>query len=171
MAIVDQENNNSPANARVTSTEARSRIPMSLPVQKLAVPEIPGYHLHWMRGDAARIMQAQRAGYTFVSQEEVELANVGIANDAEESGNTDMGTRVSIVSGGDLDSGGQPERLYLMKLPQEHWEEDQKVLADRNEGIAEALRGGSTPDNGSPEGGYIPKAHKRTVENLFTRKN
>jgi hypothetical protein len=171
MGIVDAENNRSPANERVTSTEARSRIPMSLPVQKLAVPEIPGFHLHWMRGDAARIMQAQRAGYSFVTQDEVELANTGIANDTDNSGNTDMGTRVSIVSGGDVDSGGQPERLYLMKLREEFWEEDQKVLADRNESIAQTLRGGKNPGQDAPDGAYIPNAHRHAVENLFTRKN
>ena len=32
------------------------------------LPEIPGYHLHWMRGTPSRISQALRAGYEWDSE-------------------------------------------------------------------------------------------------------
>lgn len=164
---MSQSDNQNPANSLVRRGEG-SRIPMSLPILKLDVPEIPGYHLHWMRGDAARLNQAQRAGYTFVEQDEVDLVATGLADDANASGNTDLGTRVSISAGGN-DEQGQNQRLYLMKLPLEYWEEDQKALEDRNEQIAAALRGG-TPEGTAIEGAYIPEAHRKQVANLFTPK-
>jgi hypothetical protein len=154
------------ANSRETTLPTRTRVPMSLPQLKLAVPEIPGYHLHWMRGDPARIAQAQRAGYEFVEEDEVNVYNSGLANDMESNGSTDLGTRVSLSAGSDVGQDGQPERLYLMKLKQEFWEEDQKVLADKNEEKAAALRGEAAGDHA-----YIPDAHKKSVQNMFTKKH
>lgn len=153
------------ANKRETTLPERTRIPMSLPVLKLSVPDIPGYHLHWMRGDPARIMQAQRAGYEFVEQDEVNVVNTGLADDAGSNGSTDLGTRVSLSAGGDVDAQGQPERLYLMKIKQEWWEEDQSVLADKNEQLAAVMRG-----EGVGGETYIPDAHKKTVKSMFSKK-
>jgi hypothetical protein len=55
-----------PSTTPKTEMDERSRVPMSLPTLKLAVPEIPGFYCHWMRGDPMRMQQAQRAGYVFV---------------------------------------------------------------------------------------------------------
>lgn len=159
-----------PANSVETSLESRSRVPMSMPQLKLAVPEIPGYHLHWMRGDAGRIAQAQRAGYEFVNHDEVNVTNTGLADDAGESGNTDLGTRVSVIAGRESGPDGQPGRLYLMKIRQEFWEEDQQLLEDRNESIAAALRGGKIPGTEQDGHEYVPQQNVKTVKNLFTRK-
>jgi len=164
--MIDIKDKN-PANAQVTKLSNKTRIPMSVPQTKLSAPEIPGYHCHWMLGTAARIAQAQRAGYTFVEQDEVDVNNFDLAGDPEDSGNTDLGSRVSIVAG----SAGDNEkdnalRLYLMKLPNEYWEEDQKLIADRNEQIAAGLRGDT-----QIEAGYIPEAHKKQVAELFRKKN
>jgi hypothetical protein len=41
---------------------------MSLPLQKLEMPKIPGFHTHWMRAEESRVRQAMRAGYTYVDQ-------------------------------------------------------------------------------------------------------
>lgn len=150
----------------------RTRIPMSIPQQKLAVPDIPGYHLHWFNGNASRIQQALRAGYEFVDPSEVDVTNTGLADDVSKSGNSDMGSRVSIISGNDTDVDGSVPRLYLMKIRQEFWEEDQKTLEDRNEQIAATLRGGGDVA-GNPNGGenrYIPEAHRKGVANMFTPK-
>lgn len=161
-----------PANAAPKKSVERARIPMSVPMQKLQVPEIQGYHLHWMLDQGGRIQQAIRAGYEFVEQEEVELNNFGLADDASKSGNTDLGSRVSISAGADLGQDGTEQRLYLMKIRQEWWEEDQRQLEARNEQIAASLRGG-TPDAGSndPSHRYIPDAHRKGVSNLFTPKH
>lgn len=136
-----------PANAPEKQLPERSRIPMSLPVQRLAVPEIPGLHCHWMKGDAQRIQQALRAGYRFIEQDEVDLNTFGVADGADDSGHKDLGSRVSIVAGTDETGGAQ--RLYLMGLPQELWDSDQAVMAERQEAIAAQLRG----DKGFAEAG------------------
>lgn len=160
--------------------EERRRIPMSLPLQKLQVPAMPGYHLYWMRGTADRIAQAQRAGYEFVSEDEVSLNQSLVGGDAKVSGNTDLGSRVSVIAGGrDFDGHGNPVRLYLMKIKEEWWLEDQKVLQDRNEQVAESLRGpGLGSENESPEDRIARYSSVQTRglpapkvrPNLFTRK-
>lgn len=136
-----------PANPPAKQLDARSRIPMSLPIQKLAAPEIPGFHCHWMAGSGQRIQQALRAGYMFVEQDEVDLNTFGIAEGENDSGHQDLGSRVSVVAG--TDEKGGTQRLYLMKLPLNLWEADQKAMAERQEGIAAQLRG----DKGFTEAG------------------
>lgn len=128
-----------PANVAESRLPGRDRIPMSLPQQKLATPEIPGFHLHWMRGDPQRIAAALRAGYAFVEQDEVDLNTIGLGEGDNASGHQDLGSRVSFISGKAEDGG--VERLYLMKLPQEYWEQDQAAAGRRQEGIAATLRG------------------------------
>ena len=125
-------------------TEDFERIPMSVPQRKLEVPfEIPGYHLYWMRGTPERIQQAIRGGYEFVDQNEVQLNNNDLGGDAAAGGNTDMGSRVSYVAGqGDVDVTGQPVRLYLMKIRNEWYEEDRKIIAQRNDRTTEQIRSG-----------------------------
>lgn len=131
-----------PANNKEKSMLPPGYVPMSQGAQTLAVPEKDGYHRRWFRSDPGRIARAQRAGYTFVDPQEVELYNTDLGGDANVSGNTDMGTRVSVISGDEPDSTGQPARMYLMECPLELHEYSREILADRNEGIAEALRGG-----------------------------
>jgi hypothetical protein len=159
-SIQERFANANPANAAEKRKSSRDRVPMSLPQQKLSVPDIPGYHLHWMIGRADRLAQAERAGYTFVNQDEVDMNTVGLADGGNASGHSDLGSRVSHVSGTD-EAGGQPVRLYLMKLPIEFWYEDQAKLAGVNENIAGVLRGdkglqatGEGMDNSNR---YVPK--------------
>jgi len=172
MAIIVPKNDN-PANTLETSAIPDDFVPMSLPVQKLAVPEMPGYHLHWFEGSPSRIAQAQKAYYTFVEDDEVRLNNTQVGDDLEKSGNTDMGSRISISAGRDAAGvNGQPLRLYLMKQPKHLWEHSQRLLEDRNEQIAATLRGGGQLGQ-NPHGNdqtYVPQQHRKAVENLFTRK-
>lgn len=154
-----------PANLPEKGTGARERIPMSMPVQKLAVPEIPGWHLHWMSGHPARIKQALRAGYSFVEEDEVDLNQVGLGNGPEGNGSNDLGTRVSVVAGG-VDEKSQANMLYLMKLPEELWLQDQAQLATRNDSIAAAIRGDFQEPGGDNSNRYTK--HKQT--NLFQPK-
>ena len=136
-----------PSNAPEKRLPQRDRIPMSLPIQRLAVPDIPGYHCHWMRDEPQRIAQALRAGYDFVAPEEVDLNTFGIADGEESSGNQDLGSRVSYIAGRNEQGGAQ--RLYLMKLPTEYWLQDQEAMGQRQEDIAAQLRG----DKGFTEAG------------------
>lgn len=124
----------------VRVTEA-NRIPMSAPHQKLAVPEIPGYHLHWHL--SKNVPRALQAGYTHVTLDDsVQVANTGLADPKNVSGSTDLGHNVSIIAGDSQDGTSEPDRLYLMKIPLEWWQQDQKALLQRNESIAQQLRGG-----------------------------
>ena len=120
----------------------RKRIPMSVPVQRLEVPDIPGYHLHWFLGNAERLQRAQDGGYEFVNPREAQTNNVSLGGDSAVSGNTDMGSRVSVVSGQEVGKDGQPTRLILMKIKLEWWEEDQKLIEARNTKVRDSLLGG-----------------------------
>lgn len=119
----------SPADAtNLPTVTEQTRVPFSVPVARLAVPEIPGYHLHWFNGTPERVQRAQQGGYVFVEEHEVHLNNRLLGGDTAESGNTDMGSRVSVVSGGEVDGTGQPARMYLMKIKEEWWQADQAAL-------------------------------------------
>tara|TARA_R110000868_G_scaffold295632_3_gene555954 strand:- start:177 stop:695 length:519 start_codon:yes stop_codon:yes gene_type:complete len=120
----------------------RRRIPMSTPVQKLEVAEIPGYHLHWFNGTPERLQRALDGGYEYVDEREVKTNAASLGSDTAISGNTDMGSRVSIVSGQESGKDGQPVRLILMKIKQEWWDEDQKQHENRNSKVRDTLLGG-----------------------------
>ena len=124
-----------PANEVATQNEARTRIPMSLPELQLEAPPLPGYHTHWIRGEARRLGKAHKAGYTFVEDDEVQLNRTGIANGPLDTGNADLGSKISVVGGAD------GVRLYLMKLPMQYWLDDQYAAASGQEKVAAALRG------------------------------
>lgn len=118
----------------------RKRIPLSVPQRKLEVPAIPGFHLRWIRGTVSRLKQAEDAGFLYVDNKEINLNNTLVGGDAAKSGNTDLGSRVSVIEGSDVEN-GQAVRLYLMKQPMEYYLEDKKITQDRNDSIADALNG------------------------------
>jgi hypothetical protein len=161
-----------PAERPGRSRAERQRVPMSVPVQKLHVPEIPGYHLHWFRGLPDRILRAQQAGYEFVEHDEVTLNNVDLGGESAASGNTNMGSRVSVVTGDEIGRDNQPVQLILMKLREELWRQDQEAVADRNENVAAALRGGRVGAGmaGGEGPGDIATRYVKQASNLFTRK-
>lgn len=136
----EKMNEQNPTVAPGKTVSERRRIPLSVPQRKLEVPQIPGFHLRWIRGTAARLKQAEDAGFLYVDDTEVGLNNTMIGGDATKTGNTDMGSRVSIIEGGEVEN-GQAVRLYLMKQPMEYYLEDRKITEDRNDSIADALNG------------------------------
>jgi hypothetical protein len=158
-----------PINAGVTE---RNRIPMSVPVAKLAVPEIPGYRLYWFRGEPGRIRRAEQAGYEFVERGEVELTSHDLAGGSED-GNNDLGTRVTRSAGDLVGEDGQPTSLVLMKIREEWAQADEQLKEDRNEAIAAALRGGlmgsekDRPDDRDAR--YVGRETK--IPDLFRRKS
>lgn len=168
---VDQEKQN-PAERPGKPKAERQRVPMSVPVQKLEVPPIPGFHLHWFRDEPERIARAQRAGYEFCDPNEVDLNNTDLGGESAASGNTDLGSRVSVISGEETRQDGQPGRLILMKIKSEWWEADQLLVAERNEAVAEAIRGGSVGAGGGKENPRdVSARYTRGTENLFTKKS
>lgn len=168
-----------PANpVAVSATQERTRVPITLPTLKLAVPEREGYMRQWFLDKAGEIDRALRGGYTFVRPEDVRPTQALLGSDPATDGNTDLGTRVSLHGG--RGENGQAERLYLMEIKREWWLEDQRVLADRNERVAHAIRGGQmgvekedAGDGGRRYGGQQtdgPPVVKRGTggDNLFT---
>lgn len=163
-----------PANNKDKKVLPEGFMPMSSASKTLEVPEKPGYHRRWFRGEPGRIARAQRAGYTFVHPDDVELNNFDLGGDAKTSGNSDLGTRVSVISGDGADSTGQASRMYLMECPLEYYEASRAIIEDRNEAIADALKGGTTSGGDEETAGdagnrYLDK-ERTSIPKLFTKK-
>ena len=162
-----------PGTSSTPTTAERKRIPMSVPVQRLEVPDMPGWHLHWFLSTSERLQRAVDGGYEFVDEREVKINNVSLGGDSAISGNTDMGSRVSIVSGQEVGKDGQPTRLVLMKIKQEWWDEDQKAVEARNTKVRDALLGGmigSETDSGNDAAHrYVDKARTQ-IPDFFKSK-
>lgn len=159
-----QAASNNPANAPTTVAERR-RIPMNAQVQKFAVDPIPGYHLHWFLSNPARLARAVQAGYERVLDDEVTLNGINLAGE----GNMDLGSGVSIPSGA-LGRDGQAEMHILMKIKEEWYQESEKLLEARNEGVAAALRGDGAVEPGmDPSHRYIDKSRTK-LPDMFTPK-
>lgn len=120
----------------------RRRIPMSVPVLKLETAEIPGYHLHWFLNDPSRLQRALDGGYEFVDEREIKINNVSLGGTSAVTGNTDLGTRVSVVAGQEVGKDGQASRLVLMKIKQEWWDDDRKILEAKTKQVRDSLLGG-----------------------------
>jgi hypothetical protein len=100
-----------------------------------------------------------RAGYTFVEQSELPGYEYNSAHVTGTEGNSDLGSRVSVVAGGYDDDSKQSLRLYLMKLPDEFREADNAARdAEGMEFIGE-LRSNVNPNNqtsGDTSNRYVP---------------
>lgn len=129
-----------PANADGVAAQqpARRRIPLSVPRRRLEASPIPGFVLYWFKESNIEI--AIQAGYDFVDNREVILNQSVESSSGDLSGNTDLGSRVSVI-GGTSERGG-PERLVLMKIREEWWVEDRKLLDAENAQVIQAVFGG-----------------------------
>lgn len=160
---------NSTADRLETSRETRTRIPMSVPRSKLTTPDIPGHHCHWLNDYAGRILQAQQAGYEFVSPEDALITMPDVAGSPVGAG-TDLGSRVSVVVGKNED--GTPLRAYLMKIRSEWFKEDQAIAQGRVDDVHEAMRQGKQEVQGeraSDRGHrYVKTAD---IKSTFTRRS
>lgn len=110
-------------------TRRRDRIPMSVPSQRLEVQTIPGWRLYWFKEENVARAYCD-SHYDFVTNEEVALNRISIAGAPNLSGNTDLGSGVSIIGG--TTQSGTPQRLILMKLPMEFFKEDQARLMQKS---------------------------------------
>ncbi len=155
-----------PKDTRSLST---TRVPMNSAELKLTAQEIPGYYLYWMKGTPERIQQALSAGYTFVEMNETLTMNSILGSSSADSGNTDLGSRVSRLGGSEVGSDGQPIRLYLMKLPEEYHQEDIKAQDKRSMQLSETLNRDSANPYAS---GHDKGAYGRSLKtNMFQPKN
>lgn len=139
--IEQGEMRQSPANEKLKLPKGYR--PMSVGQRRLEVPPIEGYHLHWFRGIPSNIHRAMQAGYEFVEKDEVSLNDFDIGGDGTSDTGSDLGTRVSVISGDDVGHNGQPGRLFLMKCPTELYEYAQGILGQIVDDAATALRGGN----------------------------
>ncbi|MGP1666828.1 MAG: hypothetical protein ACTS5I_13135 [Rhodanobacter sp.] len=160
--------------ATAVGASERKRVPMSVPVQRLEAPEISGFHLHWFNGTPERLQRAIDGGYEFVDEREMKINSVSLGGDTTRSGNTDMGSRVSVVSGQEVGKDGQPMRLILMKIRQEWYEQDQLLVDAKNDRVAMALKGGLVGSEkdamGDTQQRYVDKARTK-IPDLFTKKS
>lgn len=131
-----------PANLGGVTAEppARRRIPLSVPRRRLEADPIPGYVLYWFK--ESNIQTALAAGYEFVDNCEVKLNQTNEGGSSDASGNTDLGSRVSVI-GDRIGERGVPERAVLMKLREDWWREDRKLLDDENATVISGIFGGS----------------------------
>lgn len=118
---------------------ARRRIPLSVPRRKLEASPIPGFVLYWFKESNMEI--AVQAGYEFVDAQEVVINQTNEAGSSLDSGNTDLGSRVSVI-GDRVGERGVPERLLLMKIREDWWQEDRKLLDNENAAIIQTIFGG-----------------------------
>ncbi len=127
---------------RVEERQPRERIPFGVPRSKLAVHgEIPGYHIQWINDTGGRIEEAQAGGFSFVSRNELQLA----PGHSLAENNSDLGDRISMVVG-TIKNTGAGYRAYLMKIRNEHKDEDRKILSDRRKARMDSIkRGQVTP--------------------------
>lgn len=152
-----------PANIPAITVTDDTRVPMSAPDMKLTVPAIEGFVLHWFADRPGRIPRAMAAGYTFVDPSEVKIRNFGFAEDLVTSGNTDLGSKVSVHGG--TDDAGKAERLYLMKIKQEWYDKDTALREETSDKIVASLRGGKL----GSEKEALARRYVRT-DDIFTRK-
>jgi hypothetical protein len=134
MTMAEPQKTN-PANPTAPAKAERKRIPMSIPQRKLEVPELPGYRLYWFLD--INVPRALQGGYEHVKDDEIQLNQFSPATDRAISGNADLGTNIRIYGG--VDGRGQAEYLNLMKIKEEWFREDQKVLEQRNAQIMSAI--------------------------------
>jgi len=172
----------SPANNPNKTKAERQRIPMTTAKRKLELPDIPGYHVQWIYGSGDRIRQALNAGFEFVDQSEVDMNNFDLGGDAKHSGNTDLGTRVSVIAGGMFEGDKQAAVLYAMKQKKEYYDEDQRLVQRRNDSVADALVGnlasgqigrgaeGSPSETAEDASLRFVDRERTKIPNLFKRK-
>lgn len=134
---------------RVEQSDRRSRTPLGRARQKLTVPELPGCKLRWINDVGGRLLQAEAGGYEYVTKQEV-----GHVGESVESGNTDVGNRVSKVVG--KDENHNPLRAYLMKIKKTWYDEDQAEKQKQIDEVDRAIREGRH-ESQHDDGRYIPK--------------
>ncbi|MDE2022548.1 MAG: hypothetical protein KGI71_06595 [Patescibacteria group bacterium] len=87
--------------------------------QKLQVHgQLPGYRMAIVNDDRNRVPELEHFGWVMVDADEIKAVNGNVT-----SYNTDPGNRVRFTVG--TKENGEPMYAYLMKLPEEIWQEHQ----------------------------------------------
>ena len=150
---------------QVPSNSRKGIVPYQEGKPKLDAPLIDGYTLRWFRGDPGRIQRAQQAGWEFVDKDDTDIVDTDLAGgDAKDKG-TDLGSRVSIVSGDDIGFNGQPGRMYLMKCALHIYKHARSLHGEQVDATVNALKG-ATPGNVREGGETKEDSRTRYVKEL-----
>lgn len=116
------------AKKRRNQAEEKRKTLGALPGQKLFAEPIPGYRLRWVNGETKRLDTLLNKGYSLVSNSRKDDCTL----------TTDPGSAKSQIVG--TTKSGEPERHYLMAIPEEIYREDQiikeQVVVDRSAAIS-----------------------------------
>jgi len=132
----------------------RERAPdLGGPQLKLSViGEVPGHHMYWENDEDGKIEQLLYEGFDFVSPDEVRRGSDLVAD-------MDLTNRISRYVGRHQD--GSPLRAYLMKCPNEVWEQRQGRRQVQVNEWDEQIRSGRMKPQ---EGQYTPKGVTNRLE-------
>ncbi|MDH3914495.1 MAG: hypothetical protein OEU09_24735 [Rhodospirillales bacterium] len=121
------------------------RIPLGTPQSKLAVPERAEFYRRWINDTPGRIQRAEQAGYSFVAD---------MTQEKDEEGNL---TAMSALVGSKED--GSPLYAFLMEIPLELYNEDQKAKQKPLDEFDDALRRGNIrgADERDNSAFYVPE--------------
>ena len=112
------------ARARRKKIESKRKELGALPGQKLFAEKMPGFELRWVRGSADRLDTLLNKGYSLVSNSRKDDCTL----------TTDLGNAKSQIVG--TTKSGEPERHYLMAIPEEINREDkitkEQVVLDKS---------------------------------------
>jgi len=126
---------------------------------KLAVHgEIPGHKMYWCNDDNNELELHLEEGFSFVMQSEVGL-NRGVVQDK------DVDNRVSKYVG--TKQNGDPMRAYLLKCPQEIWDDIQAASQDQANEWDSAILAGVV---GNVDNSYSPKGHETRINRVAQRR-
>lgn len=130
--------------------EGRSkRVPLNSFRTKLHIPQDqldPNFHYRFFKEVGNRVEQALQAGFIFADDEKITVG--------ERGGNTDMGSKISVLGGDDPTQPGGSYRMVLMKQPIEFYKEDQQLKQDRADGLNAQIHGAIKGDK--VENAYTP---------------
>lgn len=112
---------------------------------------IEGYHLYWENDEDGAIETLLYDGFEFVSQAEVNMEKAIVSD-------TDLGDRISRYVGAKSD--GSPLRAYLLKCPENMWQDRENVRYKEADARDNDIRSrSSSPDTGQ----YRPKGYATTL--------
>lgn len=134
----------------------RERTPdLGGPALKLAVVgEIPGYHMYWENDEDGKIEDLIYQGFDFVARDEVRRGSDLVAD-------MDLSDRISRYVGRRED--GSPLRAYLMKCPNQLWDERQERQQRQVNDWDEQIRNGRMKAK-ADEGQYQPKGYESRLQ-------
>lgn len=145
---VDSETKGTPNSARAQAR--RERVRFAGPRLRLQIDESlldPSYVYRFFNDHNDELGQAQRAGYVFVTKDEINDPEV-LGDKEVHGGNTDLNSMVSRIVG--RNRAGGELRGYLMKIERQLYEEDQRwrekeVNARVDESIMRGIPGRASP--------------------------